>query len=302
MTATLGGVWPAMLTPLTADGQLAFDAIERLTDLFARQGLGGLYVGGSTGQWVSLTLEERRALLECVVRTSAGRIPVMVHVGATTTSDAVALARHAGEVGADAVSSVAPIYYHHSADAVFEHYRRIGAAAGLPLFVYHLNIAHQLALSPREYARRLLDLPNIAGMKITDRDLYTFGLIHAYAGDRLQLFSGADEVLAHAVLCGAVGAIGTFFNLWGPTCQRARQAIAAGDVELGRAFMLRLQTALDEVLTSGSLWTFLRASLIRKYGIDVGMPRAPLGSTDKPWDDADVERLIHKVDSALSER
>ena len=65
MTATLGGVWPAMLTPLTADGQLALDAIERLTDLFARQGLGGLYVGGSTGQWVSLTLEERRALVEC---------------------------------------------------------------------------------------------------------------------------------------------------------------------------------------------------------------------------------------------
>src|SRR5205823_1455352 len=137
MTATLGGVWPAMLTPLTTDGKLAFDAIERLTDLFARQGLGGLYVGGSTGQWVALTLDERRALVECVVRTAAGRIPVMVHVGATTTSDAIVLARHAGKVGAHAVSSVAPIYYHHSADAVFHHYRRIGEATDLPLFVYH---------------------------------------------------------------------------------------------------------------------------------------------------------------------
>src|SRR5215210_5423127 len=111
-TAMLGGVWPAFLTPMTSDGELDFAVVEKLTDLFARQGLGGLYVGGSTGQWVSLTLEERFALAGCVVKAAGGRIPVMVHVGATTTRDAVRLARHAEEVGADAVSAVAPIYYH----------------------------------------------------------------------------------------------------------------------------------------------------------------------------------------------
>jgi N-acetylneuraminate lyase len=301
-TAMFGGVWPALLTPLTADGKLALGVVEELTDLFARQGLGGLYVGGSTGQWVSLTLEERLAVAGCAVKASAGRIPVMVHVGATTTQDAITLARHAEEVGADAVSAVAPIYYHHPADVVFRHYRGIGEATDLPLFVYHLSITNQLALSPREYTRRLLEVPNIAGMKITDRDLYTFGLIHSYAGDRLRLFSGADEVMAHAVLSGAVGAIGTFFNLWGPTCQRARQAVEAGDVELGRAFMLRLQAAIDAVLASGSTWAFLRASMLRKYGIDVGMPRAPVGSADTPWTDADVERLIDEVDTALDRK
>ena len=217
-TATLGGIWPAFLTPFAEDGTLAFAAAEALTDLFARQGMGGLYVGGSTGQWVSLTPEERMALVDCVVKASAGRIPVMVHVGATTTGDAVRLARHAAEVGAAAVSAVAPIYYQHPADVIFEHYRRIGEATDLPLYVYHLSIGNQISLGPKEYTRRLLELPNIAGMKITDRDLYVFGLIHAYAGDRLRLFSGADEVMAHAVLSGAIGAIGTFYNLWGPAC------------------------------------------------------------------------------------
>ena len=135
-------------------------------------------------------------------------------------------------------------------------------------------------------------------MKITDHDLYPFGLIHALAGDRLQLFSGADEVMCHAVLSGAVGAIGTFYNLWGRSCARARAATVAGDVAAGCAFMLRFQTAIADVLGAGGLWSFLRAAMRVKYGIDVGMPRPPLGATDCTWTDADVARIIERVDGA----
>jgi N-acetylneuraminate lyase len=103
-------------------------------------------------------------------------------------------------------------------------------------------------------------------------------------------------VMCHAVLSGAVGAIGTFYNLWGPACRRARQAFVAGSVAAGRAFMLRFQTAIARVLSAGSAWTFLRAALRLKYRIDIGMPRPPLGAADKPWSDADVERMIALVD------
>src|SRR5207248_1973275 len=157
----------------------------------------------------------------------AGRIPVMIHVGAVATEDAVALAQHASKIGADAVSAVTPIYYPAGPDLIFEHYRRIGAASDLPLYVYHLSSVNQLTLDPRDYAERILALPHIGGMKITDRDLYQFGLIHSFTRDRLRLFSGADEVLCHAVLSGAIGAIGTFYNVWGPACQAARSAFVA---------------------------------------------------------------------------
>src|SRR4051812_28521353 len=109
MATRFAGVWPALLTPLTADGRPAFGVLEQLTDLFARQGLGGLYIVGSTGQWPLFTPDERRAIAECVVKAAAGRFPVMVHVGPAATADAVDLARHAERVGADAVSAVAPI-------------------------------------------------------------------------------------------------------------------------------------------------------------------------------------------------
>lgn len=298
MPAIRGGIWPALLTPLGADGKPAFKVLEQLTDLFAQQGLGGLYVTGSTGQWPLLSLDERRQIAECVVKASAGRLPIMVHVGAASTADAADLARHAARTGADAISSVAPIYYSYSPDAVFTHYRTIGAAGGLPFFIYHFSPVNQLTLDPRDYAERILKLPNIAGMKITDRDLYVFGLIQAYAGGRLQLFSGADELMCQAVLSGAMGAIGTFYNLWGPTCAKARAAVVSGDVQSGQQFMARFQTAIAQVLASGSIWAFLRAAMLKKYRIDVGVPRPPLGATDKPWNDADIDRLLALVDQS----
>jgi N-acetylneuraminate lyase len=104
-------------------------------------------------------------------------------------------------------------------------------------------------------------------------------------------------VMCHAALSGAIGAIGTFYNLWGPVCQATRQRFVDGSFESGRAFMLAFQTAVAEVLRSQSVWSFLRAAMRMKYDIDIGPPRAPLGMLDKPWKGADVERLIAQVEN-----
>ncbi len=298
MPHSFHGLWPAMLTPLDSAGLPALQETEKLVELFVRQQLDGIYLLGSTGQGPLLSVDQRQAVAECVLRTAAGRIPVMVHVGATATDDAVQLARHARRTGAAAISSVGPIYYRTGADAVFEHYRRIGSAGELPFFVYHLSTVNTLALGGREYVDRLLALPHIAGMKFTDRDLYQLGVICACAGDRLTLFSGADELLCQAALSGAQGAIGTFFNVWGPACRAARQEFIGGSVAAGSRFMTAFQMALDKVLTSSGVWTFLRAAMRIRYGIEIGACRSPLGVTDRPWNDADVEPILDAVDAA----
>lgn len=295
MKTRFGGIWPAMITPLTADGKPSFDACEKLVELFVKQGLGGIYSVGSTGQWPLLTIDERKAILECVVKAANKRLPVMAHVAAVATADAVELAKHAAKVGAEAVSAVGPIYFPHSVDSVFEYYTRIGEASDRPLFVYHLAGVSQITLGPREYADRVMALPNAGGMKITSSDLYPFGLIRGHAGDRLQMFSGADEVMCLSVLSGACGAIGTFYNLWGAECKKAWEATKAGDLAAGEAFMTRFQSAIADVLASGGVWSFLRAAMKRKHGIEAGMPRPPLGAADKPWTDANVEKVLQKV-------
>ncbi len=299
MANSWGGVWPALLTPFAANGEPAYDVLERLVELYAHQQLDGLYITGSTGQWPLLTMEERRRIAECVVSAAGGRLPVMVHVGAAATEQAVSLARHAAKIGADAVSSVAPIYYGHSAAVVFEYYRRVGQATDLPLYVYHFQPEHRLAISAGDYVQGLLNIPNIAGMKITDRDLYLFGQLHAFAGERLTLFSGADELMCHAVLSGAVGAIGTFYNLWGPACKLARGAMFAGDWQAARRFMLRFQAAISHILASGSVWSFLWEAMRQQYELDIGSPRAPLGTQDRPWDAAEVQRIVQSVSMGL---
>lgn len=297
MTSKFRGLWPAMFTPLTEAGEPSLSETERLVDLFADQQLDGLYLLGSTGQGPLLSVSQRQAVAECTVRAARGRIPVMVHVGATATDDSVTLAKHARRIGADAISSVGPIYYRAAPDAVFEHYRRIGAAGELPFFVYHLSVVNTLALGGREYVDRLLGLPNIAGMKFTDRDLFQLGLIATYAGDKFQLFSGADEVLCQAAMSGAVGAIGTFYNIWGPACRAARQAVADGNASAGKRFMAIFQVALDEIISSQSAWSFMRTAMRLKYRIDIGPCRSPLGVGERPWKEADVERVVAAVDA-----
>lgn len=292
------GLWPAMVTPLAADGKPAYAVMEQLVELFVRQNLDGIYLTGSTGQWPLLTMEERISIMDCVIQAAAGRIPVMAHIGAVSTEDAVALARCAQRFGADAVSSVAPIYFSHSEDVVFAHYRIIGQATDLPFYAYHLSSANPSAISAKAYAEKLLSIPNLAGMKITDVNLYLFGLIQSGTQGRLNLFSGADEVLCQAVASGSVGAIGTFYNLWGPACRQARQAMVEGQVAAATQFMLRFQAAISQIVESGSIWTFLRTAMRLKYNLDIGSPRAPLGLADKPWDDARVQSILNLVDQA----
>lgn len=293
--ADFSGLWPAVITPLDAEGRVALDVLEQMVERFAAQKLDGLYVTGSTGQWPLLTLDERRDIAACCVKTAAGRMPVMVHVGAMTTRDAIALAEHAAAIGADAVSAVAPPYYGYSAEVVFRYYDQLGAATDLPLYAYHLHTQGAMKLPPAEFVERLLQVPHIAGMKITDIDLNLFGLVHTVANGRLRLFSGADEVLCQAVMSGSIGAIGTFYNLWGAECQAARRAAVAGDLATAANFMSRFQLAISRCLRSGGIWSFLRRAMQQKHQVDIGMPRPPLGSLDRSWTDDEVVELLDLV-------
>lgn len=299
MKKKFGGVWPALLTPMTAEGKPALPVLEQLVDLYVQQGLDGLYITGSTGQWLLMSVEERTAVMERVIKAANGRIPVMAHVGAANTADSVLLAKAAAKFGADAVSAVAPIYYGHSEAVVFEHYRQIGQATDLPFYVYHLSSVNPSSVGAKSYLDKLLSVPNLAGMKITDVNLFLFGVIQSGTGGKLQLFSGADEVMCQAVVSGAIGAIGTFYNVWGPVCRQARQAMVDGQIDVASKFMLRFQSAIARVLDSGGIWAFLRAAMKTKYQIDIGMPKPPLGSADKPWDEGQVREVLALVDEGL---
>lgn len=290
------GLWPAMLTPVQADGQPNFDELGRLTELLINQNLDGLYILGSTGQGVLFTEEQRKKVTAAVSEAVNGRVPVIVQVGALTTDESVRLAKHAQTCKVDGISSVGPIYFPGPAAMALEHYRRIAIATDLPFFPYQLG-DNSIPGDTLSFINNLFEIPNVAGMKLTTNLLLDISLIHNHAGDRLKLFSGSDELLCHASLCGTVGAIGTFYNLWGEPCKQVLTAFTNGDYDLAKEFMLEFQKIIQLVIAD--IWTFLRKAMLLKYGIDIGPTKAPLGNTHKEWDEQKVIEIMGSLESIV---
>ncbi|NGM62838.1 dihydrodipicolinate synthase family protein [Sphingobacterium sp. SGG-5] len=287
------GVWPAMFTPVDIEGNVAVVELKKLVELLISQGMDGLYILGSTGQGVLFTEEQRKQVVEEVMAVNAGRVPIMVQVGAMTTAESVRLAQHAAKLGADAISSVGPIYFSGNQDTALEHYRQIAAASDLPFFPYQLG--NNTMGNITGFIDELLKIPTLKGMKLTTGQLLEIGIVKNHVGDRLHLFSGADELMCHAALCGTSGAIGSFYNLWGPVCKTVRASFKEGNYALAEEFMLEFQKVIMYVLPN--IWTFLRQAMQLKYGIDIGATKAPLGTMQKAWDDQEVQSIIDKIES-----
>jgi N-acetylneuraminate lyase len=292
-----GGVWPAVLTCLDDKFQPCEKNITKIVELFVSQKVGGLFVLGSTGQGPALNQATRQRVAELTLKANAGRLPVMVHVGAVSPHEAADLARHAADHGADAISSVAPIYFGAPADVLFAHYHHIASATRLPFYPYHFNAAN---LPPiREYVQRLLEIPNIAGMKVTDQNLYTLELILAFSQGKLTIFSGADELVIPAAAAGAHGAIGSTYNLFAPAVIAMRQRFLKGEVEAARHFMLTFARVIHAMIVDyGAFQPMIRMAMRLKYDVEIGASATSLGLVDRKLDEGKLLALVDEVNHA----
>lgn len=295
----ISGVWPALLTPVNKAGEPELRQLARLVELLVKQGVDGLYILGSTGQGFLFTEKQREQISSLVLEVANGEIPVIVQVGALNTRESVRLAKAAQRDGAYGVSSVSPIYYSLSAPRVFEHYGAIGGAVDIPFFPYHLG-NHSIFTNgdAGEYVKMILDIPNVRGMKLTTQNLYEIGLISNLSRGQLLLFSGADELMCQAAMCGTVGAIGSFFNLWGKECQIVRKAFTEGAVKPASDFMLLFQDLIFQVLPN--VWSFLQQAMLLKYEVDIGSPNPPLGYLQTPWEEKKVRTIVESLEGFVA--
>ena len=204
-------ILPALVTPLTPDGQLDAKSAERLIEHLYQKGVGGLYVTGSTGEGIYLDFEIRKRIVEIACRLSKGRGNVIVHVGAIQGAKAAELAIHAGKVGADAVSSIPPFAGGYSFDEVKAFYADLAKQSPLPVVAYYIP-----GLTGQHHSivnlASLLKLPNIAGFKFTDPNFYTMQRLLTRFSSEQVLYNGQDEALALGLQVGAHGGIGTTYN------------------------------------------------------------------------------------------
>ncbi|MBN1643065.1 MAG: dihydrodipicolinate synthase family protein [Anaerolineae bacterium] len=272
------GVWPALFTPLTEHDELNVGVTRRLVDHLIEAEIGGLYVGGGTGEGVLLSLAVRMQLAEVVMEQVNGRVPVIVHVGALATADAVSLAKHAAQIGADGAAAIPPFYYSVGFRAIAEHYQLIASASSLPFFLYYIPSTTGVTLSA-EQMWTLCQIPNVHGFKYSAFDLYLLEQILSLGGGALNVFCGPDQLFAPMLTVGVDAAIGTTYNLIPHHFVQIYRAFQSGDIASARALQSQANRLIDLFARHGGLPA--AKEMMRMLGYDCGAYRRPFRPLDK---------------------
>ncbi len=278
MSISLRGLIAAPHTPFDAQGELQLDVIERQVEHLLAEGVVAAFVCGTTGEGMSLTLEERQAVAQRWVDTSRGtRLSVIVHVGCAALRDARNLAAHAARIQATAIAALAPFYHRPPhVTALVDCCRQIAAAApALPFFYYHIPSMTQIRLSMSEFLERgSSQIPNLAGLKYTDDDLMQLQECLAVAPDRLQILHGFDEILLAGLALGVRAATGSTYNFAARLYHDLIAAFEAGDLPRA-AQRQQVSVRLVRLLARYDFAPAAKA-MMRTVGIDCGPVRPPL--------------------------
>jgi N-acetylneuraminate lyase len=281
----LSGLIAAPHTPFDAEGSLYVDVVEDQAALLAESGVTGAFICGTTGEGLSMTTDERKALAERWVGVASRRLKVIVHVGHTSQRDAIELARHAGQIGAAAVGALPPFFFKPTTAAqVVEFCRPVAAAAPeLPFYYYNIPSMTGVNVSMVELLQIAAErIPNFRGIKFTHGDMMEFQRCRALNGGEFDIAWGVDEMLLGALAVGTDAAVGSTYNYAAPLYLRMINAFRAGDLETAQELGRQVTDLVAILLKHGVLRTGKAAMSL--VGIDCGPPRPPVAPlTREEW-------------------
>jgi 4-hydroxy-tetrahydrodipicolinate synthase len=269
-----GGVNPALVTPFARD-QSVDEAAFRTLSRHVIDDVDGLVPCGTTGEFNYLTPEENRRLVQIAVEEAQGK-PVIAGTGAPGTKQAIDLARNAREMGAAACLIVTPYFLHPSDKGIYQHYYEIAKALPeTPIILYNIPQVVDAYL-PRRVVEDLADIPNIVGLKDSSGNLtYTMEILE-YAGDRINVLVGHDEVVLNALAGGASGMILASAQVYPEVWQAVLKAVQDGDLATARALQRQVQKLSRIFCRYGGGLAVKQA--LKMMGVDAGRPRSPLKS------------------------
>ncbi len=276
MTQHLTGLIAATYTPLDAQGELNLARIQPMVDQILSEGVGGLYVCGSTGEGMSLTGDERRAIAQGFVEAAAGRVPVIIQVGHNSVREAAELAAHAATIGADVISATAPSYFKvSSVDLLVSCMAEIAAAAPKrPFYYYHIPALTGASLDMVDFLSLAGErIPNLAGLKYTSPTVYEYQACLEFENRRFDILWGCDEMLLSALAVGARGAVGSTYNIAAPLYQKIIDCFQTGDWTQAS----QIQSLAGAMIRVIGRWPFHPAmkGILKMLGQDCGNCRLP---------------------------
>jgi N-acetylneuraminate lyase len=278
MTLTkLTGLVAATHTPFHEDGSLNLAIVERQAEHLLKHSIATAFIGGSTGESQSLSVDERLDLARRWVEVAHGTsLKIVVHVGSNCLADARVLAGQAQQLRAAAIAAFAPSYFKpQTLDSLMACCANIAAAAPeTPFYFYDIPGLTGVSFSMPEFlAQAGGKIPTLAGIKFTNSDLMSYQLCLQAEGGRFDVPYGTDEWLLAALALGAKGAVGSTYNFAAPIYQRLIRAFEAGDLPAARAEQFRAVRFIRLLLRQGHMGA--GKAVMRMIGVDVGPIRLP---------------------------
>ena len=275
MVDQLKGIVAAMVTPFHDDESVDEDALRAVTRYLIEQGIHGLFPGGSQGEFFSLSFDERCRVLEVTLDEAQGKAFVVAHVGAITTREAVALARHAESVGADAAAAMTPFFLKPSQDELYQYFADLASSVSIPVMAYNNPGRTGVDLPPATVARIARDVPNFIGIKDSSGDLTQLAEYIRLCPETFHAFIGRDTLIYGALMYGAAGAVAATANVVPALAVAIYDAVMAGEYDRAK----ELQRRLAPVRMAFGLGTFpiVVKEAMGMLGLPVGPARAPVG-------------------------
>ena len=291
------GIIPAFYACYDAEGAISPKAVRELTQYFIDKGVKGLYVGGSSGECIYQSVEERKLVLENVMAVAKGKLTIIAHVACNNTSDSQALAAHAESLGVDAIAAIPPIYFHLPDYAIAKYWNDISAAAPNTDFViYNIPQLAGVALNG-SLLKEMLKNPRVIGVKNSSMPVQD---IQMWKDEGAIVFNGPDEQLLSGLAAGAIGGIGGTYGAMPELFLKIRELFLEGKMEQAREIQNECCRIIYKLCSAkGNMYGVIKAVLVKQGGPDCGGVRLPLAALE-PGDEAVVEESAKMIQAAIA--
>ena len=271
------GVFPAFYACYDEEGEISAERTQALAEHLLKKGVKGLYVGGSSGECIYQSVEDRKKTLENVMKAVKGKLTVIAHVACNNTKDSCELAAHAESQGVDAIAAIPPIYFHLPEYAIAEYWNDISAAApNTPFIIYNIPQLAGTTLTMSLF-KTMLKNPNVLGVKNSSMATQDIQMFKAEAGEGHIVFNGPDEQFISGRAIGADGGIGGTYAVMPELFLKIDALFKEGKMEEA----LAIQNKADQIIykmceAHGNLYAVMKEILRINEKVNIGSVRKPL--------------------------
>ena len=293
------GVIPAFYACYEDDGSVSPARTRALARYLLDKGVRGLYVGGSSGECIYQSVEERKIVLENVMAEVGGKLTIIAHVACNNTADSCELARHAESLGVDAIAAIPPIYFHLPEHGIAQYWNDISAAApNTDFIIYNIPQLAGVALT-MSLLETMRTNPRVLGVKNSSMPSQDIQLWKDAGGPSFVVMNGPDEEFVSGLAMGATGGIGGTYAVMPELFRKVYDDYHAGKVDEAAAVQNEICRIIYAMCAAhGNLYAVLKA-ILAKRGVDCGSVRKPLPALIES-DLAIVDQAAAQIDAAIA--